>query len=122
MNIINKESEYALLILDYLAKFSNDKIIGSKEISSGLCISPNITLKLLRTLTSKKILKSFRGKEGGYMLVKKNINYYEIIELIQGKIFKKKTKDNENKILLSLYEFNQSYIKKLKSAKIGSNL
>lgn len=75
MNIINKETEYAFLIIDFLSKFSKNKIISSKEISIELYISPNIILKLLRNLTKKK-------KDGDYILMKKDSNYSEIIELI----------------------------------------
>ena len=118
MNMINKESEYSLLIIDYLAKFPKDKIIGSKEISNNLNISLNITLKLLRTLVNQNIIKSFRGKDGGYTLIKKNISYYEIIEIIQGKIFKDDKKYNSSIVLENLLKINELYIKKLYDTKI----
>lgn len=54
--------------------------------------------------------------------MKKDSNYSEIIELIQGKVFNKKSKYNENKILSNLYELNKLYLKKLKNIKTSHML
>lgn len=71
MNLIRKESEYAIKIVKLLSNFPDNRILKLKEISDIENISINFAAKILRNLSNKKIVKSFRGSQGGYNLAKK---------------------------------------------------
>lgn len=119
MNLIRKESEYAIRILKLLSTFPDDKIIKLKEISETENISVHFTAKILRNLSRKKIVNSFRGSQGGYSLKRKKITYYEIIKAIQGEIYivnYKKFKSNE--IIENLLKTQELCVKHLSSIEI----
>lgn len=86
MNLLRKESEYAIRIVKLLSTFPDNKILKLKEISEIENISIHFSAKILRNLSKRKIVNSFRGSQGGYNLKKKRITYYEIIKAIQGEI------------------------------------
>lgn len=86
MNLIRKESEYAIRIVKLLSTFHDNKILKLKEISEIENISIHFSAKILRNLSKRKIVNSFRGSQGGYNLKKERITYYEIIKAIQGEI------------------------------------
>ena len=114
MNLIRKESEYAIRIVKLLSTFPESKIIKLKEISDIENISAHFTAKILRNLSQKKIVNSFRGSQGGYSLKRKKITYYEIIKAIQGEIYivnYKKFKSNE--IIENLLKTQELCIKHL---------
>lgn len=114
LNLIRKESEYAIRIVKLLSTFPESKIIKLKEISDIENISAHFTAKILRNLSPKKIVNSFRGSQGGYSLKRKKITYYEIIKAIQGEIYivnYKKFKSNE--IIENLLKTQELCIKHL---------
>ena len=114
LNLIRKESEYAIRIVKLLSTFPESKIIQLKEISDIENISAHFTAKILRNLSQKKIVNSFRGSQGGYSLKRKKITYYEIIKAIQGEIYivnYKKFKSNE--IIENLLKTQELCIKHL---------
>lgn len=86
MNLLRKESEYAIRIVKLLSTFPDNKILKLKEISEIENISIHFSAKILRNLSKRKIVNSFRGLQGGYNLKKERITYYEIIKAIQGEI------------------------------------
>lgn len=86
MNLLRKESEYAIRIVKLLSTFPDNKILKLKEISKIENISIHFSAKILRNLSKRKIVNSFRGSQGGYNLKKERITYYEIIKAIQGEI------------------------------------
>ncbi|MDH6458238.1 Rrf2 family protein [Fusobacterium sp. PH5-7] len=122
MNLIRKESEYAIRILKLLSTFPDNKIIKLKEISETENISVHFTAKILRNLSRKKIVNSFQGSQGGYSLKRKKITYYEIIKAIQGEIYivnYKKFKSNE--IIENLLKTQELCVKHLNSIEIQKN-
>lgn len=122
LNLIRKESEYAIRIVKLLSTFPESKIIKLKEISDIENISAHFTAKILRNLSQKKIVNSFRGSQGGYSLKRKKITYYEIIKAIQGEIYivnYKKFKSNE--IIENLLKTQELCIKHLNFIEIEKN-
>lgn len=85
--LINKESLYALKIICYLSKQDKNRVVGGKEIAAKEEISISFTLKILGILVRNDIVESFKGIKGGFKLKKYNLNFYEIIKLIQKDIF-----------------------------------
>lgn len=123
MNLIRKESEYAIKIVKLLSNFPDNRILKLKEISDIENISINFAAKILRNLSNKKIVKSFRGSQGGYNLAKKKINYYEIIKAVQGEIqivnYKKK---ESNEVVENLFKTQELCIKNLSTFEIYKNI
>lgn len=86
---ITQEVDYALRVILYLSKLGYDKKIEAKAISEQENIPLRFLLKILRKLTHSKIIKSYRGVNGGYALnmMPENITLKDIIEVIDGPIY-----------------------------------
>ena len=83
---VTQEADYAIrmcLILDSIGGKS-----GAANLADIACITPKIALKVLRKLTAAGIVKSYKGAQGGYELVKPGdeLKVLEIIELIDGPV------------------------------------
>lgn len=61
------------------------KITGS-DLAKTLCIPDRFLLKIMRNLTKAKIMKSFRGVDGGFALYRepKTISLLDVIESVEG--------------------------------------
>ncbi len=86
---ISQEVDYALRVVLYLSKLGYGEKAEARLISEHESIPHRFLLKLLRKLTKKNIVKSFRGVNGGYALNKhpEQINLYDIILAIDGPIY-----------------------------------
>ncbi|WP_411681034.1 RrF2 family transcriptional regulator [Clostridium thailandense] len=86
---ITQEVDYSLRVIFYLSKLGYDKKIEAKFISEHENIPLRFLLKLLRKLTHAKIIKSYRGVNGGYALnmLPKDITLKDVIEVIDGPIY-----------------------------------
>lgn len=86
---ITQESDYAMRIVLYLSKLGVGKRIEAKVISEAEGVTLRFTLKILRKLTHKGIVASFRGIHGGYALSKEpeDITMRDVIEAVEGEIF-----------------------------------
>ncbi len=83
--LITKASEYAILSLIVLSKADNPK--DSDSLSRELFISKSFLAKILQALAKQKILKSYKGANGGFMLNKspQEIDILSIITAVEGK-------------------------------------
>lgn len=104
--LINKESLYALKIICYLSKQDKNRIVAGKEIADKEEISINFTLKILGILGRNDFVESFKGIRGGFKLKKYNINFYEIIKLIQKDIFISLEKKSEVEVFIHTVQEN----------------
>ena len=64
--LLTKKSEYALLSLVSISK--SDKPMNVDTLSTQLGISKSFLAKILQAFTKKKILKSYKGINGGFVL------------------------------------------------------
>lgn len=120
MYLIRKESEYAIKIIKLLSTFPENKILKLSEISNLEEISVNFAAKILRNLSKKKIVNSFRGSYGGYNLKKKKVTYYQIIKATQGNIqIVKQNKKQTNEVTENLLKIQDFCIEQLNSLKIS---
>ncbi len=109
---ITQEAEYAMRIVCKLAESavsdSEDVILGAAEISECTMIPQRFTLTILRKLVLCGVVRSYKGKKGGYVLQKapKDISFREIIEIIDGPIAISKCVDDHNEC--SKHGFNKS--------------
>lgn len=83
--LMTRASEYALLSLIVLSKASAP--MDSETLSRELAIPKSFLAKILQTLAKNKILKSFKGVNGGFVLDKdpKEISMLTIISSVEGK-------------------------------------
>ena len=78
------EADYAVRIVEFLAV--NPGRADAKTISERTNVTLRFTLKILRTLVSDGIVRSYKGAKGGYELAKppKEITLRSVIEAVEG--------------------------------------
>ena len=83
---INQSTVYGLLVAEYLATHSDEKIIKCQSISKEYGIPLLYMLKILQRLVKANLLRSKRGPLGGFSLAKpiKKITMLEVIEAVNG--------------------------------------
>ena len=87
MRLITRNTDYAIRALRFIAR--NDKrkeTIPVCELARNLNIPKPFLRKILQVLNKKGILKSYKGKGGGFMLAvpPKRIFLIKVIEIFQG--------------------------------------
>ena len=93
---VTQEADYAIrmcLILDKLGEKT-----GAATLADIACITPKIALKVLRKLNAGKLVRSYKGVQGGYELARdgSELTVLEIVELIDGPICISKCLDCAN--------------------------
>ena len=83
---VTQEADYAIrmcLILDSIGEKT-----GAATLADLACITPKIALKVLRKLHEGGLVRSYKGVQGGYELIRSGneIRVLEIIELIDGPV------------------------------------
>ncbi len=84
---VSTKGHYGLMLMAYLAKnFDSDKCFSLKEIGESENISAGYLEEIAAMLKREKLIKSQRGKSGGYMLSKDpmRINILDIVESLEG--------------------------------------
>ncbi len=97
MKLITRDTDYAIRALCYLAASDKDMVTAS-ELVRVLKIPRPFLRKLLQILNKKRILKSYKGRGGGFLLPKAadKILLMDVITAFQGPLrlnecfFKKK--------------------------------
>jgi Rrf2 family protein len=69
-SVFSRPTEYALRAMTVLAALPSGKLGGALEIAQREHIPAPFLWKILRTLTRKKLIRSFKGLRGGYELAK----------------------------------------------------
>jgi Rrf2 family protein len=88
MDLIRRNTDYAIRAMVYLAKNRQKEPISARQISDGQNISYGLVCKLLQRLKKNKLVKSSMGPKGGFCLNREpsEINLLKIIETIQGPV------------------------------------
>lgn len=89
MDIIRRNTDYALRMMNLLADFyRKNEAVSARTLSRDAVVPYPLTCKLLQKLQKKKIVNSLMGPRGGYLLARhpEQISFYEVIETIQGPI------------------------------------
>jgi len=83
--LITRASEYAILSLIVLSKAETP--IDSETLSNQLSIPKSFLAKILQSLAKKNILKSYKGVNGGFTLLKdaSEINMLDVMCTVEGK-------------------------------------
>ena len=97
MDILRRNTDYALRAMLYLAENFDKKPASASQIARQESIPSQLLCKLLQMLHASKLVKSSKGPKGGFRLRKKpsKINLLQIITAIQGPV-------SLNRCLLSL--------------------
>ncbi len=84
---ITRKTDYAIRSILYLCEKKN-KIADVNEISKQRFIPKIFLAKILQRLNKKGIVRSLKGKGGGFYLLKdpSNLTLMEVIEVMQGPI------------------------------------
>lgn len=67
MSLINRDTDYAIRAISFIAKNGNT-ISSADDLVRNLRISRPFLRKILQVLNKEKILKSYKGKKGGFVL------------------------------------------------------
>jgi len=81
---ITLEADYAVRIVDVLAQEGG--IVDTRTLSERTGVPLRFSMKILRSLMSSGIVKSYKGAKGGYMLAKEpdTVTLRQVIEAIEG--------------------------------------
>jgi len=102
MKLITRDTDYSIRALIYIAR-NKDRIISITELVKELDTPRPFLRKILQLLGASGILKSYKGKNGGFELARKpeKICLLDLMEIFQGKfkisecLFKKKICPNQ---------------------------
>ncbi len=87
---LSVKSDYAARAVLWLAQRYDEKSARTvEEMASDEGIPPNYLVQILIELKSAQIVRSLRGKEGGYMLARPpaEISFGDVLRCIHGEIF-----------------------------------
>lgn len=86
---INIDSEYSLVMVRYMCQAASGTPISSKQISEAEAYPLEFIRKILKGLARRGIVKSVRGRQGGYLLARppSQITLKEIIKALDGEVF-----------------------------------
>lgn len=83
--LITRKADYAIRCVLYLSE-KKGRLANVDEIAKSMLIPKSFLAKILQKLEKARIVKSNRGRKGGYSLEKepKELSLREVIEIIQG--------------------------------------
>lgn len=86
MKLINRNTNYAVRSLVYIAE--SQKVVTVPELVRSLRIPKALLRKIMQILGRHNILKSMRGKNGGFLLNRSSAKIYvmDIAKIFQGNI------------------------------------
>ena len=89
MNLSVKSDYAARAVLGLAKQYPSGKAVRVEDLAKDQQIPQNYLVQILIELKSKQIVKSVRGKEGGYLLDKApdDISLAEVLRCIHGNVF-----------------------------------
>lgn len=131
MKLINRDTDYAMRALRYIALHKNE-VVSVSKIEKELKVPRAFLRKILQILQKKDLLKSFTGRDGGFRLARSagKIFLVDLIKIFQGPVqlgdcvFKKKLCPDAQLCLLKekIDRIEQLVISELMSITIASLL
>ena len=131
MKLITRNTDYAVRALRYICR-NKDRVTSVKDLTDELGIPRPFLRKILQILNKKKLLKSFKGRGGGFTLSSSpdKIFLIDLIEVFKGLlmlsecIFKKEICSNRYNCALKrkIDDIEEDVVAKLKSITLASLL
>jgi Rrf2 family protein len=131
MSLINRNTDYAIRAICFMAKDNKDRT-SVRELAQELKIPRPFLRKILQRLNKKRILKSYKGKDGGFVLSGplEKIFLIDLMRIFQGRLklheclFKRKICPNKETCSLGgkLAEIEKYVVSQLESISIASLL
>ncbi len=86
MKLITRDTDYAIRAIAYMAKHKERKI-SVKELVKNLKVPQPFLRKILQVLDKKGMLRSYKGKGGGFLLNTRpqDIFLLDLIRIFQGR-------------------------------------
>ncbi len=83
---LTRASSYAVHALAHMAQEKSDKPLASHLVAEARGIPERFLLKVLKPLVSARVLRSVKGPNGGYQLLRKpaDVSLLEIVEAVDG--------------------------------------
>ncbi len=87
MNLLNRDTDYALRAILYIAN-SSKEIVSTKELNDSLDLPRPFMRKIFQVLQKEGVLTSSKGNMGGFALAKhpKDIYLADIMKIFQGEL------------------------------------
>ena len=82
----SKTSQYAILVMDHIARQERQRLLSIQEISESVQVPAPFLRKIITLLTRAKLVRARRGPNGGVMLNRPagEITVSEIVEAVEG--------------------------------------
>lgn len=88
MKLINRNTDYAVRALCFMARNRRGEIFSVEELAKRLKAPHPFMRRVLQILDQKGILESYKGRDGGFKLKKNphDIFLWDLIKIFQGKL------------------------------------
>ena len=121
MLTISSKSRYGIGALLALAEFYNSGLLQIKDIASRCDIPHQYLEQIFNRLGKTEIIKSTRGKKGGYELAKppEQITVLQIVNALEGEIEFVPKSDSSNDVIAELFQEAEDKLKKILSVSLA---
>ena len=121
MLTISNKSRYGIAALLALAEFDNSGLMQIKDIASRCDIPHQFLEQIFNTLGKAAIIKSTRGKNGGYELAKPpgQITVLHIVNALEGDIEFVAKSNEKNDVIVELFHEAEKNLKEILSVSLA---
>jgi Rrf2 family protein len=121
MLTISSKSRYGIAALLALAEFYNSGLLQIKDIASRCDIPHQYLEQIFNILGKTGMIKSTRGKKGGYELAKppEQITVLQIVNALEGDIEFVPKSDTSNDVIADLFHEAENDLKKSLSVSLA---
>ena len=121
MLTISSKSRYGIGALLALAEFYNSGLLQIKDISSRCDIPHQYLEQIFNRLGKTGIIKSTRGKKGGYELAKppEQITVLHIVNALEGDIEFAPNSNSSNDVIVELFQEAEDKLKEVLSVSLA---